>query len=65
MVSNGERVVSLGQVPTLGSLETRQWSALMPDFVQNMNTEYADKYTVSESGTIDLVNFSLLLLPYC
>lgn len=58
MVSNAERLVNEGRVPTVGDQTNRHWSALMHTFAKDM-TPYSDYYTIDDEGEIIIKSFSV------
>jgi hypothetical protein len=65
MVSNGERITNMGLIQTVGDQSTREWSALISEFIEKMDTTFADRYAVQDDGSLVLVNTSLMLSVDC
>ena len=66
MVSNAESIIQTGVVPQVGSIEDREWSAMLADFVQNKDTAaFTDKFTVAADGDLSTNDLSLFQSSDC
>ena len=65
MVSNGDRITNMGLIQTVGDQSTREWSALISDFIEERDTTFADRYTVLDNGRLKLANTSLMFSVDC
>ena len=65
MVSNAEKITTNGFIPMTGTLQTREWSPMMADFINNKDTTFTDNYITYPDGHMQTINLSLYTTNDC